>query len=414
MENLIKKIQLIPITSFFYLAIFALPLYLFRFNFLGLPMNIFEIFAILAITALIFKKKSVFGKSLRDVPFLVFVGSMLLLAGLLFSIFLNNNHLSGAGILKSWFLLPIIFAFGLFLVLNSKEIFEKVFLSFYLSAISVGFIAIIYKLNGIVTYDNRLKCFYASPNYLAMYLTPAIFLGFYFLLRKYREKNISGQFFLHFFLIVFLLLLPLYYTYSYGAWLSLTITLATTLIILTPQKKWLFLFPVIVLTVFLVFQTNSSKFLSLIEFSERSSFASRIMIWKASFLMIRQHPLVGIGPGNFQTAYLSLQKYFPPYLEWAVPQPHNIFLAFWLQSGIIGLLGFLCLLFFSLRLLLNILKNDQKNANLAAPLFAFFIYVILHGLIDTPYWKNDLAVIFWIFMATTISLEKLFYLKNKN
>ena len=25
------------------------------------------------------------------------------------------------------------------------------------------------------------------------------------------------------------------------------------------------------------------------------------------------------------------QKHFPPYLEWAVPQPHNLYLAFWLQ-----------------------------------------------------------------------------------
>jgi O-antigen ligase len=82
-------------------------------------------------------------------------------------------------------------------------------------------------------------------------------------------------------------------------------------------------------------------------------------------------------------------------LEWAVPQPHNIFLAFWLQAGLLGFAGFLMLLFFIFNALFRILQ-DKKNATLAAPLLGFFLYVVLHGLIDTTFWKNDLAFLFWV------------------
>jgi len=32
------------------------------------------------------------------------------------------------------------------------------------------------------------------------------------------------------------------------------------------------------------------------------------------------------------------------------------------------------------------------------------IYILLHGLIDTTYFKNDLAVVFWLAVALGISL----------
>ena len=206
--------------------------------------------------------------------------------------------------------------------------------------------------------------------------------------------------------MIFLILLALCFTYSYGAWLAVFFALFFTIITAVHQKKFLFigLFFVIAVTI-LVFQFNTSKFSNLINFSQRSSFASRIMIWDSSILMIKQNPILGIGPGNFQSVYLSLQKYFPPYLEWAVPEPHNVFLAFWLQAGFLGLIGFLLLLFFVFKKLFGIIKN-KKDPFLAAPLLGFFIYTVLHGLIDTTYWKNDFSFLFWICIFLTIFLQK--------
>ena len=130
--------------------------------------------------------------------------------------------------------------------------------------------------------------------------------------------------------------------------------------------------------------------------SERSSIASRIQIWRSAFAIGRENPVFGIGSGAFQEEYLVYQKNYPPYLEWAVPQPHNIYLAFWLQTGFLGLAGFLLLLVWFFRKSLN-----DRMLDVGFWIFLVMLYTLLHGSVDTLYWKNDLSVIFWALLALT-------------
>jgi O-antigen ligase len=323
----------------------------------------------------------------------------------LLSVLLNDNYRAGFGILKSWFLLPILFSFAVYAKTTTEQFVEKIYLSIFLSAALVGFIAAVYKLLGYVTYDGRLSAFYLSPNHLAMYLSAGLFFGFYFLLKYFPTESYSRIFFVCLVLFIFIIF-PLHFTFSYSAWLAVVISLFATAALIYPRKKYFLLTGLIALiSIVLLFQINTPKFSTLTNFSQKSSFTSRAAIWKASFLMLKQHPLIGIGAGNFQNEYLAKQKYFPPYPEWAVPQPHNIFLAFWLQSGILGLIGFLLLLIFVFRNLFSLIRH-KKSAALATPLLGFFIYTVLHGLIDTPYWKNDLSFLFWLCVFLLLVLQK--------
>jgi putative inorganic carbon (hco3(-)) transporter len=397
--------KLISLENFFYLVIFSMPLYLCRISIFGLPTNIFEILAILAIIFFFIKKRDNFVKGFQNLPKFIFLAILLIIGGVLISILSNKVFATGFSILKSWFLIPIIFSYMLYAALDSKSAVEKVFASIYVSSVFVGIISIVYKIAGTVTYDNRLEAFYLSPNYLAMYLSSGIFFGYYFLIKLFQNKFHLYRFLTQLFFLL-LILIPLYYTYSYGAWVSVCVALLTISAFTLNQKHTLFISILIAaLALGFIFQANSQKFSNL--FSERSSLSSRIMIWDASMLMIKQHPFVGIGPGNFQVSYLSLQKYFSPYLQWAVPEPHNILLAFWTQAGLLGLVGFLFLLCYILKILLGVLRNYKKNAALAASIFGFFIYTLLHGLIDTPYWKNDLSFLFWICVFLTLFIYNL-------
>jgi O-antigen ligase len=394
--------KILTTNNFFLLAIFGMPLYLIHLSVFGLPTNVFELLVILAIVFGFIKNRKELLNKLSCISSLLVTSILLILLGIILSIFFNNNYLAGLGIFKSWFLIPIIFSYTLYASLDSELTLEKVFLSIYFSTALVAAISFVYKIAGAVTYDNRLEAFYSSPNYLAMYLAPGIFFGCYFLIKSFLQKKYSKNFFTHVFLLA-ILLIALYLTYSYGAWLAVFAAFLIMLMFLIHDKKHLFASIILLIVAAVcVFQTNTQKFSGL--FSERSSFASRTMIWDASFLMIRQHPFLGIGPGNFQDNYLSLQKYFPPYLEWAVPEPHNIFLAFWIQTGLLGLAGFLLLLFFIFHMLWQLLKN-KKDTAFAIPLLGYFAYTILHGLTDTPYWKNDLSFLFWISVFLLLSVR---------
>lgn len=405
--------KLITLDNFFLVIIFCMPLYLIRVNIFGVPSNVFEVLALTATILGTIRKRETFSNKLAEFPRLFLASIALILVGTLISIFFSNDHRAGFGILKGWFLVPIFFSFVLYVNLNHALTVEKIFQSIYFSTIFVGFIAILYKLFGITTYDNRLSAFYLSPNHLSMYLAPGIFFGLYFLSKSFLRDRFSKQLFFYSSTLL-LLLIPLYCTYSYGAWIAVLISLLMTLTIARPIKKQLLLtvlFLFIFSIVLFVSQMNTQKFLSASDVFSRSSLASRQTIWQVSLLLVKQHPLTGIGPGNFQSSYLSLQPYFPPYLEWAVPEPHNILLAFWLQTGLLGFVGFLMLLFFTFKRLWMAI-TDKKNVAFATLLLGFFLYTFLHGMIDTPYWKNDLSFLFWVCIFLTLFLNNSFSKKD--
>lgn len=389
--------KIINLSNLFLFVIFCLPLYLVKVKIFNMPTNILEMLAIFAIIATIFKKKDFLFKQISNLPKIFLIGSLFIFVGVLTSIFSNNNILIGLGILKGWFLIPFLFAFLLSILIRSEKEIEKVFLSIYLSSALVGIIAIAYKLAGITTFDNRLAAFYLSPNYLAMYLSPGVFFGTFFLSKSFYKQKYSKKTFFHAITLT-TILFGLYFTYSYGAWLAILFSMILLAFLISSNMKkilYRFFFLFCVFAFLLVSQINSEKISSLTKNFSRSSLSSRQMIWKASAIMIQEKFFLGIGPGNFQQEYLSLQPRFSPYLEWAVPEPHNIFLAFWLQAGLLGLIGFLLVLFSIFHGCYKSIKKSSSAA-LATPLLGFFLYTIVHGLIDTTFWKNDLSFLFWI------------------
>lgn len=378
-----------------YLTVAAAPLYLIRFTILKIPTNLLELLMIITISLWAWNKIWREKKSnLKLPPWPLMLGICMIVTGVIFSIFTNDSILIGLGILKSWFAVPLIFAYIVYDTLENRYEIEKTFSAIYCSGSIVAIIAIIYKSFGIVTFDNRLSAFYLSPNFLSLYLAPSALIGCYFFIQT--VKNGSRLLIMTMGISLLSIFGAIFYSYSYACWIAVLISLSITSFHYFQKKHFLaILLCLISMFSFMVLsQIHSQKLSSLANLNERSSLASRVMIWKASEKMLSEKPLAGIGPGNFQKKYLSLQPLFPPYLEWAVPQPHNIFLAFWLQSGILGFFGFIILLSFIFYSLLK--KNESDLINLEMLPFSFFIYLIFHGLLDTPFWKNDLSFLFWI------------------
>jgi len=430
--------------SFTNLIVFLLPTYLLRIKVGIFSTNFLELLIlILLITELPkinFRKLGQCVKSNK----LLLIGTGLLLSGTFFSTLVSNNPIASLGILKSWFIVPIIFA--LIIINQDSKILppyrtvqgqndkkfprvHSILKSIAFSGITVSIISIFYLFLGIKTYDNRLSAFFLNPNHLAMYLAPAwlIVLNFIFFIKKEKEK---------FFWIISLLIISvaLFFTYSFGAWVGIMAGIAIALILryksilgykrdtgITSQrynftiKKVTPLLSLVILLSLFSLVALSPKFQAIFT-SNRSSLNSRLTIWQSALHILKDHWLLGIGPGNFQEYYLAYQKYFPPYLEWAVPQPHNIFLAFWLQSGILGVVGFTMILvrFYKKGIPLRLRSGrerlqgvieDKKNASqiyVRLILISIMTYTLAHGLIDTTYWKNDLSVTFWVVISLMI------------
>jgi O-antigen ligase len=101
--------------------------------------------------------------------------------------------------------------------------------------------------------------------------------------------------------------------------------------------------------------------------------------------------------------------------------PHNIYLNFWSELGIFGMLlfcwifvKFIYLGFRNLKLIGNCLPSEAlakvgkleiRNRDKASlkylntGLICSMVVILIHGLVDVPYFKNDLSVIFWVLIA---------------
>ena len=330
----------------------------------------------------------------------------LIVAGLFLSYFFNldpKNWQNGVGVIKSFYLLPILFALALSFLVDKKVISSsRLFGAYFISSTLIATGGFFCLFLGNLTYDNRLLLFFDSPNQLAMYLIPGILMGIYFI--KSKEKTVPQEAFIILAVIVQVGILIL--TKSQGGYWGL---LGALSFLLWP-KKFIFhrnkIFYPLVLTVsglFFMATFFITLFLSRIDYSPfvaPSSFDSRLVIYQVGTKIIRDNLFTGIGASNFQNVYLENQKYFLPYPQWAVPHPHNLFLIFLMETGILGFAGFVLLLF---KMRDSFLQFKTKEDFLIG---SVVIYFLLHGLVDAPFWKNDLAVIFWLFVFLSFSISK--------
>ena len=123
----------------------------------------------------------------------------------------------------------------------------------------------------------------------------------------------------------------------------------------------------------------------------------RFYIWEGTLQMLFDRPFFGAGLNGFPQVYWSY--HVREYWE-MVQYPHNIFLTIWSELGVLGLLAFGWLIF-------NFLRKIQglKGKNVAAlrlGIMGALVYMFFHGLVDVPYFKNDLAVQFWLLLSLLV------------
>lgn len=376
--------KLLNLENMVYITIFSLPAYLIKIKFFGFSMNILEVFIIIILIGWILKGGY---KQICIDPYKKYlVPIILVFSGLFISAIFNNNFISEAGIIKGWFFFPILFVFLAGQIIEKEKIIN-IFKSFYLSSFLVSAVALIFLFLEKTTYDGRLESFFNSPNYLAMYIAPSLIA-----LAQIKNLKYNSAEKVFIFISGLNMLAAFYFTYSYAAWIAVILSLIALSVIknkkLFRNRTTLILFLLVILL--FVTQLESKKASNLKKYS-RSSLESRIMIWRSAGNMLKKNWLLGVGSGNFQEKYLEYQKYYPPYLEWAVPHPHNLYMAFWLSGGVLSLAGFIWTVILWLREVIK--KNDNAIKFIV---LGIMFYILIHGIFDTTYFKNDLSIIFWL------------------
>ena len=231
----------------------------------------------------------------------------------------------------------------------------------------------------------RITSVFDYPNALALFLTPL--LGFFLTLKlenyRFFQKNwieITGMIAMATALIL---------TFSRGAWFALIVTiLFLGLKKLGPKK--IILPGIIIILILLSLPDVRNRLTTRV--SDASSHAHAELM-RVGIDKLSTNPFLGNGLYGFRTS-LEESEFRGEILNY----PHNIFLNFWLELGLLGLISFalICVLVFEQY------KKHTSPIRFAAGIF--MIIIILHGLVDVPYFKNDLSILFW-FMVSLAYLE---------
>ncbi len=237
---------------------------------------------------------------------------------------------------------------------------------------------------GAITFDHRVQgSFYTSPNQLAMLLAPI----FFFMLSSraiFRSRR---------YLVIPLLACTggiLVLTQSLSSLLALTITV-TLWYITTHSYQWRTYFIGGTLLILLFVSVVSIKAINSPVFYTHSSITSRLMIWDTTQFLLHNNTLIGHEIDSFQSAYLAVQPFFPPYNDWAVPTPHNLALTLLFSGGILALTTYMIL--FSRIFFLGFVHRHQKH--ILSPALTLFL-IIITGCTDTSLWSIDRGHLFWI------------------
>jgi len=122
----------------------------------------------------------------------------------------------------------------------------------------------------------------------------------------------------------------------------------------------------------------------------------RLMLAKAAVKMFVDHPLFGVGVGNY---YFECKKYEP---IWA-GRAHSMYLETLAELGIVGFFLFLCMLFYTFRSLQRII-NSKSNLNA----YASGLYVGLTGfLIAALFFHAQHEKVLWFVVFMSLALENI-------
>lgn len=324
----------------------------------------------------------------------IFSGALII--GAIASYMANPETLAGLGQIKSFFFFPLLLALFILPSLRERENRNVLLSHMRLMMLVVATAALLTLFFGGMTYDYRLHAWFQSPNLLALFLLPGSVLWWARIVMKDRA---SGLDFAAWIIIATALLL----TRSYGSIFAGILSGAYLILRFRAKirvNRKIYIFAAIALIVFGIVEMGTRKGEMIFSWNERSSGESRMMIWRSAEKMIRDHPIIGIGPGRFQEIYLEYQRFYPPYLEWAVPHPHNLFLSFWLSAGALGAGSLLWLALFLIRTFRQSVTMSKEKTLISALFISFFAA----GLFDVPYFRSELCILFWMYLAFFIAL----------
>ncbi|HKR03366.1 MAG TPA: O-antigen ligase family protein [Bacteroidia bacterium] len=139
----------------------------------------------------------------------------------------------------------------------------------------------------------------------------------------------------------------------------------------------------------------------------------RIILWRNSFRMIKEHPFFGVGLGEWKIYFPKYGMGQAPYMNTGMirfEKPHNDFLLIWCESGLPGLASYVSLFIVSFIYCRKIIKGKQMEKDkllmrlVSAGLAAFLVISFLGYPNQRPFTMIFLMLLFAVVQSEYLKL----------
>lgn len=324
-------------------------------------------------------------------PYMIFF----LAAGLL-SLFNTLDIFRAIGVFRIFILGFLSFFFVINLVDSEEKIKESIyFLILFGDIIAVWMFCSIFRTGeplAVTILKKNIHISWGHSNYLATFFVLLIPIAMGLVLYKQNKKSTS----LYLIISLFLLLTGLIVTESragvIAAMISFLIFIIYTFRELKPRLVILIIAGILICILNPAFTTVLDRMLTL---STSSSSFVRVQLYKGAWETFLSHPFIGAGLG-------SLGYYMEEITGRETITAHNIILQFLGETGIIGVLSFLCLLFMNYRGIRKLLILSPKGSFShlwGVGLFCGFIGVMIQSLFEPSFNGYQFFIFYWIIIG---------------
>ncbi|MFH1313151.1 MAG: O-antigen ligase family protein [Candidatus Eisenbacteria bacterium] len=195
--------------------------------------------------------------------------------------------------------------------------------------------------------------------------------------------------------------LAVLYSFSRAAWLGATFSLLAIAALKRFRVGYLVLVVLAVVVVAVILEPSAIERATVPTGGEQASRsdATRVLLLKTSFRMIRARPVFGIGPGTFTAEFDDFKV---PGDYSTTCHPHNDFVNYAVTSGLIGLAIMVAIVITALRAALEVYggARDSVTRTLAAAACGGIVVIVVSGFFQCNLTDSEIAVQAWLIVGT--------------
>ena len=371
-----------------------MPAYTLRWRIGFYPSTVLEVAIVLTVVAFVLESWRARTMPSFRTPLTV-AALIFLLAGAI-EVVASPDRRAALGIYRAYLIEPVAFFFVLGLVVRRWRDATVVMAGLAAAGLIVGIANSVVILDAIRHHTispgvTGPVTIFTNANDIALFLVPLIALaGSITLYSQDRRERIVAVVCLAFAAVSTLL------SFSRGGYLALAAVAIG--LALSHRHRWWFVSAAAAAAIALLLIPAINHRIGVeLDFSNpQNTLVGRFELWRVSLQMLQQHALFGGGLSGFAQ---TIAPYWNPTHSDRFIYPHNIVLTFWSETGLLGLFAFAWILVAAFILSWQVWRSQSVWRPIGLGVLLFLVGVVVHGLVDVPYFKNDLSLEFWALLG---------------